>query len=114
MVARTAYTQLRHSPWLLLLCSAALLCAYALPALCLLIPDASTRLAGLAALALMMGSYIPILRYYRLNPLWSVTFPLAGALYLLMTWSSARRHWSGAGAGWKSRNYQPGFHCVTR
>ena len=107
MVARTAYTQLRHSPWLLLLCSAALLCACVLPVLCLLVPDTPTRLAGLTALGLMAGSYMPTLRYYRLNPLWALTFPLAGALYLMMTWDSAWRHWSGVGASWKNRSYQP-------
>jgi hypothetical protein len=34
-----------------------------------------------------------------------MSLPLAGVLYLLMTWTSAWRHWVGAGAIWKERSY---------
>ena len=105
MIARTAYTQLRHSFMLLVLCTALLTAGFALPAAGLFSADPAIRWLGLAGILLMAASYLPTLRYYGMNPAWCAAFPLAGALYLLMTWSSAWRHWSGAGAGWKERSY---------
>ena len=105
MIARTAYTQLRHSFMLLALCTALLTAGFLLPAAGLFSADSATRSLGLAGILLMAASYLPTLRYYGMNPAWCAAFPLAGALYLLMTWSSAWRHWSGAGADWKQRSY---------
>ena len=105
MIARTAYTQLRHSFMLLALCTALLTAGFVLPAAGLFSADSATRSLGLAGILLMAASYLPTLRYYGMNPAWCAAFPLAGALYLLMTWSSAWRHWSGAGADWKQRSY---------
>ena len=105
MVARTAFTQLRHSLMLLLLCSTALAAGFVAPLAGLFSADPAMRIAALAGLLLMAASYLPTLRYYGIHPAWCATFPLAGALYLLMTWSSVWRHWSGAGAGWKQRAY---------
>ena len=104
MVARTAFTQLRHSVPLLLLCTAIMLAAFVLP-LAALGQAGATRVVGGVTLALMAVSYIPTLRYYDIPVIWSVTLPLAGVLYLLMTWTSAWRHWVGAGARWKERSY---------
>ncbi len=106
MIARTAYTQLRHSLLLLALCTALLTSAFLLPVAGFLFgADPVIRLLGLAGLVCMALSYLPTLRYYGMNPAWCAAFPLAGALYLLMTWDSARRHWTGAGAHWKQRSY---------
>ena len=105
MIARTAYTQLRHSFILLALCTALLTAGFVLPAAGLFSADPAIRSLGLAGILLMAASYLPTLRYYGMNPAWCAAFPLAGALYLLMTWSSAWRHWRGAGAGWKERSY---------
>ncbi|MDE0157716.1 MAG: glycosyltransferase [Gammaproteobacteria bacterium] len=104
-IARTAYTQLRHSFILLALCTALLTAGFVLPPAGLFSADPSVRLTALAGILLMAAGYLPTLRYYGLNPAWCAAFPLAGALYLLMTWSSAWRHWTGAGAGWKQRSY---------
>ena len=105
MIARTAYTQLRHSFILLALCTALLTAGFVLPAAGLFSADPAVRSLGLAGILLMATSYLPTLRYYGMNPAWCIAFPLAGALYLLMTWSSAWRHWTGAGAHWKQRSY---------
>ena len=105
MIARTAYTQLRHSPVLLALCTALLAAGFLLPAAGLFSADPGVRWLGLAGILLMAAGYLPTLRYYGMNPAWCIAFPLAGALYLLMTWSSAWRHWRGAGADWKQRRY---------
>jgi len=104
MVARTAFTQLRHSNVLLLFCTVIMLAAFVLPVVALG-QSGSPRILGAATLALMAMSYIPTLRYYDIPVIWSMSLPLAGALYLLMTWTSAWRHWTGAGALWKERSY---------
>lgn len=102
MVARTAYVQLRFSPLLLLLCTAAMLTLFALPLLGLFLEP---PLAA-ATLTLMAASYLPTLLFYRLSPLWSLTLPLAGLLYLAMTWHSALRYYRGVKSVWKGRVYQ--------
>ncbi len=105
MVARTAFTQLRYSGGLLALCSFLLISAYLLPIAGLLIDDVNTRRLALLGIFLMITSYLPTLRYYEINPLWALALPLAGTLYLLMTWSSAQRYWGGVAANWKNRRY---------
>ena len=105
MVARTAYIQLRYSFVLLVLCSFLLTAGFVLPLAGLFCTDPVTRLLAVTGIFLMAASYLPTLRYYAIHPLWCAAFPLAGALYLLMTWSSAWRYWSGAGADWKQRSY---------
>ncbi len=105
MVARTAFTQLRYSFALLLLCSILLTAGFVLPPAGLFSADPATRLLGISAIFLMAASYLPTLRYYGIHLLWSLAFPLGGLLYLLMTWTSAWRYCSGAGAVWKQRSY---------
>ena len=105
MVARTAFTQLRYSFILLVLCSFLLTAGFVLPLAGLFCTDPVIRLLAVTGIFLMAASYLPTLRYYAIHPLWCAAFPLAGALYLLMTWSSAWRYWSGAGADWKQRSY---------
>jgi hopene-associated glycosyltransferase HpnB len=107
MVARTAFAQLRHSLLLLLLCTGLMLAAFPLPLAALGVAG-WPRAAGVAALGLMLAGYLPTLRYYGLPAWWAPALPLAGILYLLMTWSSAWRHWAGTGARWKDRSYLGG------
>ncbi len=104
MVARTAFTQLRHSVVLLLLCTGMMAAAFLLPVMALG-QSGITQVMGAGTLILMAVSYLPTLRYYDVPFVWAVTLPLAGMLYLLMTWTSAWRHWAGTGARWKERNY---------
>jgi len=109
MVARTAFTQLRYSPLLLVATVIAMAAIYLAPPLLLLAALASgawldAALAG-AAVALMLASFRPVLYYYRL-PAWRVvTLPAVAALYVAMTVDSALRHWRGRGGGWKGRHY---------
>jgi hopene-associated glycosyltransferase HpnB len=114
MVARSAYTQLRYSPPLLVAVLAGLAWLYLLP------PVAG--LAGLAALAAGAGpaaswcavagltgwflqalTYLPVLRLYRLSCLRAPALPLAALLYAGMTADSARRYHAGRGGAWKGR-----------
>jgi hopene-associated glycosyltransferase HpnB len=104
MVARSAYTQLRYSPPLLVAVLAGLAWLYLLP------PVAG--LAGLAALAAGAGltgwflqavTYLPVLRLYQLSWLRAFGLPLAALLYAGMTADSARRYHAGRGGPWKGR-----------
>ncbi|MBI1732751.1 MAG: glycosyltransferase [Gammaproteobacteria bacterium] len=107
MVARTAFAQLRHSIKFLLLCTALMLAAFPLP-VAALSQSGTPRVLGAVTLVLMALSYAPTLRYYGLSLIWGAALPLAGTLYLLMTWTSAWRHWFGSGARWKGRSYANG------
>ena len=119
MVSRSAYIQLRYSPWLLAATVAGLVFVYVVPpagaiaGLAVLaagstgaasLPAAALAAgAGLAGWALMSLSYLPMLRLYRLSPLRAPGLPLIAALYAAMTVDSARRHHMGGGAEWKGR-----------
>jgi hopene-associated glycosyltransferase HpnB len=105
MVARSAYTQLLNSPLILLLTTVVLFMLFFGPPLGLVSSDATLRLAGLSAWLAMGTSYLPTLRFYRRSLLWILLMPLAGLLYLLMTWTSALRYYGGVRSAWKDRQY---------
>jgi len=104
MVARSAFTQLRHSALLLLVCTLAMALMFWVPPLGLLAGGLTGVLAGAAWLA-MAAAYAPLLRYYGRSPLQGALLPLVATLYLAMTWHSALRWWTGGGARWKGRAY---------
>ena len=104
MVARTAYTQLRYSPALLLLCTLLMALAFWAPIAGIAGPLAA-QIAAAAGLVAMWVCYVPTLRYYRLSPAWALALPLIGTLYLAMTWHSALRDWGGRRSVWKGRVY---------
>ena len=105
MVTRTAFPQLGHSWLMLLLCTLVMVPAFAFP-LVLFSPalDRADTLV-LVTLAMMFCCYLPVLRYYSLQPLWACTLPVTGLLYLGMTWVSAGQHLLGRGSRWKDRHY---------
>ncbi|MFD8078521.1 glycosyltransferase [Streptomyces sp. NPDC059718] len=109
MVSRSAYAQLRHSAVLLAGTVLGLLLVYVLPPLATIggavAGDRSLCAAGAAAWALMCGTYLPMLRYYRLPPWPALLLPFTAVLYLLMTLDSAVQHGRGRGAAWKGRTY---------
>ena len=106
MVARTAYTQLHYSFALLMLCTILMLVGYAAPIAALLAGDATARLSGFVALGLIGLSYLPTVKYYGLSLAWTLTLPLAGTLFLAMTWTSAYRYMRGERSRWKNRSYE--------
>jgi hopene-associated glycosyltransferase HpnB len=103
MVARSAYAQLGYSPWLLAGTIAGMLLVYAAAPLLALFADSPARWLGLAAWMLMAASFQPMLRYYRLSPLWGLLLPLIGAIYSGFTLQSAIEVWRGRGGMWKGR-----------
>ncbi|GAA2094196.1 glycosyltransferase [Kitasatospora saccharophila] len=109
MVSRSAYAQLRYSPPLLVGTVAGLALVYLVPPVAALAGAAAgawwTAGAGLAAWAVMAGTYAPMLRYYRQPVAAAPLLPFTALLYLLMTVDSAVQHWRGRGAAWKGRTY---------
>jgi hopene-associated glycosyltransferase HpnB len=103
MVARSAYTQLRTSPLLLVGCVLGLALIFVVPPLAVIVGPTDVRLLGLLGWAVMAGMYVPMLRFYRL-PWWlAPALPVVAVLYTAMTVDSARRHWMGRGGAWKGR-----------
>jgi len=103
MVSRSAYAQLRYSPWLLAATVAGMLLVYAAAPLLTAVGEGWARWLGLAAWALMTISFQPMLRYFRLSPLWGLALPLIGAIYTWFTVESAIQVWRGRGGMWKGR-----------
>ncbi len=107
MVARSAYTQLRHSPLLLVGTLLGMVLTYlAAPVLVLSLPLHGNPVAAALALAawILMGlTFLPTLRFFGLALWRAPLLPAAALLYSLMTFDSARRHWSGKGGAWKGR-----------
>ena len=113
MVARTAYTQLRHSPIALAGTVAGMALLYATPplataaALSLIASNAAGTAVplGIAAGAwvLMAAMFAPMLRLYGVNLAMAPALPVAGALYTLFTLASAVRHFRGGAGTWRGR-----------
>jgi hypothetical protein len=62
-----------------------------------------SQMAGWLAWIIMAVMFQPILRFYRLSPLWGLALPLIGVVYAGFTCQSALQHWSGTGGMWKGR-----------
>jgi hopene-associated glycosyltransferase HpnB len=103
MVSRTAFNQLKHSSLLLLGTIAGMVITYLAPPLLLLTHSRLTIFMGAAAWAAMTITYSAMVRYYRLNPAWALTLPLAALFYLGATMHSAVKYWNGSGGDWKGR-----------
>ncbi|HYA23649.1 MAG TPA: glycosyltransferase [Terriglobales bacterium] len=102
MIARSAFTQLRHSALLLCGVVMAMTITYIAPP-CLLGMRNWAASFGLATWLLMTLTYWPTLRFYRLSPLWAPLLPLIAAFYLGATIYSAVQYWAGEGGLWKGR-----------
>jgi hopene-associated glycosyltransferase HpnB len=114
MISRSAFSQLRHSALLLLASIMGMAATYLLP-LALVLGvlgyhvTPAALVAGMAAAAwlLMIVSYMPVLRLYRLSPLWALALPVAAIFYIGATFHSAVNYWSGRGGQWKGRIQDP-------
>lgn len=103
MISRTAFNQLKHSSLLLAGTIAGMVITYLAPPLLLLAHSKSAMFMGAAAWAAMTITYSAMVRYYRMNPAWALTLPLAALFYLCATIHSALNYWTGRGGDWKGR-----------
>jgi hopene-associated glycosyltransferase HpnB len=103
MVARSAYAQLNYSPLMLAGTIMGLALTYLVPPLFALFGSGWAQLFGALAWALMALSFQPILRFYRLSPLWGLALPAISFLFMLYTLDSAYQYAAGKGGSWKGR-----------
>ena len=103
MVARSAYAQLNYSPLTLAGTVAGLVLTYLVPPFMALFASGYAQLFGILAWALMAISFQPILRFYRLSPLWGIALPAITFLFMLYTLDSAYQYAAGKGGAWKGR-----------
>jgi hopene-associated glycosyltransferase HpnB len=102
MVSRSAYAQLDYSPVKLIGVVLGMGLVYMAP-LAALFFGGTPALLGLLTYLLMALSFQPMLRFYRVSPLWGLALPAIGAAYTLFTVQSAVQMWRGKGGLWKGR-----------
>ena len=105
MVARTAYVQLRFSPWILLGTIAGLGLVWLAPPGLALFGHGWARALGALAWAGSAASFLPTLRRFRLSPVRAAMLPLIACFYMAATVGSAIDHHRGRGVVWKRRAY---------
>ena len=103
MISRSAYAQLGYSPLLLVGTVAGMMLVYGVPPLLALFAEGSARWLGLGAWLAMALAFQPMLRFYRVSPLWGAALPAIAAAYALFTVDSALQVWRGRGGMWKGR-----------
>jgi hypothetical protein len=106
MVSRSAFTQLQYSVWLLLAVTLLMAVLFVAPLAALATAEPVAAALGGAALLAMAAAYVPVMRFYGLSLVRTLTLPLAASLFLAMTWSSALGYWRGRRATWKNRVYE--------
>lgn len=104
MIARTAFTQLNYSAWLLVGSVLGLGLLFFVPVLVPLLAERAGTAMALTSWLIMTGIYLPLVLFYRLPPWWALLLPVAAVIYILATLDSARRYWQGKGGQWKGRN----------
>jgi hypothetical protein len=103
MISRSAYAQLGYSPIVLAGAVVAMVLVYVASPMLALLGEGLTRWLGLCVWLVMAFSFQPMLRFYRLSPLWGLALPAIGAVYTLFTVQSALEVWRGRGGMWKGR-----------
>lgn len=102
MVSRSAYAQLDYSMVKLIGVVLGMGMVYMAP-IGALFSGGAPALLGLATYLLMALSFQPMLRFYRVSPLWGLALPAIGAAYTVFTVQSALQMWRGQGGLWKGR-----------
>lgn len=103
MISRTAFYQLRHSAWLLIGTVLALAITFLAPPVLVFFFGGWAALFGGAAWLMMSITFLPMVRFYGLSPLWAPTLPLVALFYAGATIDSAIQYWMGRGGEWKDR-----------
>jgi hopene-associated glycosyltransferase HpnB len=103
LISRTAFNQLHHSYGLLIATLLGLVVTYVLSPALLLTHRAAVVGLGLCGWLMMAIAYLPMLRFYARNPLWSVSLPAISLFYAGATLHSAWQYARGRGGAWKGR-----------
>jgi hopene-associated glycosyltransferase HpnB len=105
MVARTAYVQLRFSPWLLMGTVLAMGLVWVVPVVAVFAGHGAARAAGVLGWAAMIVAYVPTLRRFGVSVAWAGLLPVVAVFYTAATVGSAVDYWRGRGVVWKRRSY---------
>ncbi len=106
MIARTAFTQLRHSALILTATIIGMALVWLVFPWAALGTGPSWRAAlGVAIWAIAALTYFPTLDRYRVHRAHAIALPAIALFYMAATIGSAVNHWRGAGARWKNRAY---------
>jgi len=101
MVVRSAYAQLRYSPLIFAGTVAGMALTYLAPVLLALFGHGLAQALGLLAWAIIALAYQPMLRFYRLSPLWGPFLPAVALAYMAFTFDSAYQYARNRGGLWK-------------
>jgi len=107
MVVRSAFAELRYSYPRLFCAVAGMALVYLAPPLLLIFGEPLAKAAAFNASALMVGAFIPTLRYYGISRLHALALPGVAACYTWFTIKSAINYWKGEGGLWKGRLQAP-------
>jgi hopene-associated glycosyltransferase HpnB len=103
MIVRSAYAQLRYSLLLLAATAGSMFVTFVLPVLLAFFFSGVPRALGLLSWSIMAVVFQPVLRFYRLSPLWGFALPVIALEYIVFTLDSAYAHARGRGGAWKGR-----------
>jgi hopene-associated glycosyltransferase HpnB len=103
MISRSAYAQLNYSPALLVATVLGLALTFLAAPLLALFGSGLVQILGVMGWALMVLSFVPMLRFYGCSPLWGLALPAIAFAYMLYTLDSAIRYARGQGGHWKGR-----------
>jgi squalene synthase HpnC len=103
MVSRSAFAQLHYSWSMVVLTIIGMGAIYVAPPILAIFAHGPARFAAAAAWLAMAVSLMPMLRFYRRNPLWGFALPVTAACYAAFTLDSAIQHRRGRGGMWKGR-----------
>lgn len=103
MVSRTAFSQLRHSYWLLVATLLGLAITYLAPPLLLLTRVPVVMGLGAAAWLVMSACYLPMVRFYEVPAGYALLLPAVALFYAGATVHSAVQYAAGRGGRWKGR-----------
>jgi hopene-associated glycosyltransferase HpnB len=107
MVARSAFAELRYSPWRLAGAIGGMCLTYLAPPFLAVFGRGAAQLAGVLAWVTMAVALGPMLRFYRRPLAGGLALPAVAVAYIAFTMESAIEYWRGQGGYWKGRVQAP-------
>jgi hopene-associated glycosyltransferase HpnB len=107
MVARSAFAELRYSPWRLAGAIGGMGLTYLAPPFLAVFGRGVAQLAGVLAWGTMAVALGPMLRFYRRPLAGGLALPATAVAYIAFTMESAIEYWRGQGGYWKGRVQAP-------